>query len=223
MRLGGDVLALYLRGSAARGEWVPGLSDVDFYMVVKNEVFYDNAARTALRRRVESILEAHKPSWAVSSCKVVPESSIKNNPVGALLTGMDARLILGQDLLREAQKPTIEDLRSFGVNYALSLCNHWKLAPKTSLELAAWAQHMVLKLAQAALLTRGVVKLRKIEVVDDFLKYYGKYPLASVVEWAWETRSLWSRSINRPKVIALPQAFYSFPSILREYLPKSQQ
>jgi len=114
--LSDEVVALYLRGSAARDDWVPGLSDVDFFIVVRDGTLENASSRRLFHSNLNPIVEDVNRRWPgeTPSLRVVPLSHVSTNPIGSFLTGINAQLLLGSDVLAQVSRPSPLDLSRFG-------------------------------------------------------------------------------------------------------------
>jgi predicted nucleotidyltransferase len=222
--LSNEVLALYLRGSAARDDWVPGLSDVDFYMIVRDGIFENLSSKESFYGELNLILEEIGRRWSKEnpSLRVVPLSRLSTNPIGSYLTGIDARLLLGSDVLWQVPKPSSLDISRFGSAEFNRFYSFWTRefdpdrVSDTLLE-AAHQQQVVLKLAQTALLSRGVSALRKQEVADAFMREFQSFNLAHVVDQAQRFRLLWPKPRNEDLRSFVNEAKL-FPQALKRHL-----
>ncbi len=200
---GKDISALYLRGSAARDDWVFGLSDVDLYLVVKDNSL---ATQDVNNPKLETILQS-VPIEPKVSCKVVTESDLRQNRVGSYLTRLDSRLVFGDAVLEGLQAPTLDELRLFGRRYSEYLDRYWKGIKDqkcSSLEEEVRrVDYMILKSAQSVLMTRGIVALQKDEVANMFQREFGDLPLAHVVGKARDIRSSWPEPMGHPHELSL--------------------
>jgi hypothetical protein len=200
--LGRDLSALYLRGSATRDDWIPGLSDVDFYVVVKDDL---PRTRGSIKSELDQVMRLGFPEPQIS-CRVVTESEMRQNRIGSYLTGLDAKLLLGNALLEGQQTPTLGELRTFGQRYSEYLSRYWigiRDQRNTFEEEVRRLDYLVLKSAQSILMAHGVVALRKDEVTELFLKEFGDLPLAYVVDKARDVRSSWPKPMERPQELSL--------------------
>ena len=201
--LGKDISALYLRGSAARDDWVFGLSDVDLYLVVRDNSL---TARNAEKSKLETILQSVSLEPKVS-CRVVTESDLGQNRVGSYLTRLDSRLLIGDAVLEGLQAPTLDELRIFGRQYSEYLDRYWKGIKDRKCssfeEEVRRVDYMVLKSAQSILMARGIVALQKDEVANMFRREFGDLPLAHVVGKARDIRSSWPEPMGHPHELSL--------------------
>ena len=200
--LGRDVSALYLRGSAARGEWIPGLSDVDFYLVIKDDL---PGKQAVIGSEVGQVLQLGSLEPQIS-CKVVTESDVRQNRIGSYLTGLDARLLLGDAVLEGLQAPTLSELRTYGQHYSEYIGRYWKAIRDyrdTFAEEVRRLDYLVLKSAQSMLMAHGVVALEKAEVAELFLKEFRDLPLAYVVGKAGEFRFSWPEPIEHLRELSV--------------------
>jgi hypothetical protein len=220
-----QVVALYLRGSAARDEWVPGLSDIDLYMVVRDDTLGDTFSRELFQRNLNTIVSETSRRWPreTPSIRVVPLSHLSTNPVGSFLTGVDAQLLLGSDVLGRIPKPNPSDLSRFGVEEFERFSSYWaRRADKgsfsgTPFEEAAYQQYVVLKLAQTALLAKGVLEVRKEEIADAFTKQFSTFSLSSIVDQAQRLRLAWPKP-SRGEMRSFVREATPFPQALRNHL-----
>jgi len=217
--LGKDISALYLRGSAARDDWVFGLSDVDLYLIVRDDPL---AKRGVSKSEIDAILQSVSLEPQIS-CRVVRESYLRQNHVGSYLTGLDARLLLGDAVLEGLQAPTLDELRDFGLRYLEYLDRYWKRSKENRrsslLEEVRRLDYMVLKSAQTVLTAHGIVALRKDEVAHLFQKKFGDLPLANVVGKARDIRSSWPEPASHPHELSLfVREADSFLSSMESYL-----
>lgn len=70
-KCGDEIVALYLAGSAARGDFVPGRSDIDIYVVVREdkegiEEALKKAARRIASERLAGLFEIHREPLGIS-------------------------------------------------------------------------------------------------------------------------------------------------------------
>ena len=220
-----QVVALYLRGSAARGDSVPGLSDIDFFIVVRDGVLGNVFSRELFHSKLNPIVEDMSRRWSreVPSFRVVPLSHLSTNPVGSFLTGIDARLLLGSDILGQITPPSPSDLSRFGCVEFDRFSSYWagradegRVLANLSEE-AVYQQYVVLKLAQTALLSQGILKVRKQEVADAFSKEFPDFSLAYIVDQAQRQRLTWPTPKKEEKGSFVHEATL-FPQALREHL-----
>jgi predicted nucleotidyltransferase len=98
-----DVAAVYLYGSMAREEIVPGQSDIDFWVFVRDEAFADEAAFSkmlnGLAQAGACLAESNIPDfhafcyYALSEANWLPAALVPN-----LQSDASSRLILGDDI-----------------------------------------------------------------------------------------------------------------------------
>ncbi|MCJ7635157.1 hypothetical protein MUP77_22540, partial [Candidatus Bathyarchaeota archaeon] len=122
-----DVVALYLRGSAARDDQVIGLSDVDFYMVVRDELLGNVPLRERFYNKLSPLVEYMNQRWANEklSLRIVPLSYLRTNNVGSFLTGINARLLIGTDVLGKFPQPLSWDISRFGIRELDRFLKYW--------------------------------------------------------------------------------------------------
>lgn len=220
-----EVVALYLRGSASRGDSVPGLSDIDFFIVVRDGVLGNVFSRELFHSRLNPIVEDTRRRWPreASSFRVVPLSHLFTNPVGSFLTGIDARLLLGSNVLGRIPLPSPSDLSRFGCAEFDRFSSYWarradegRILGELSEE-AAYQQYVVLKLAQTALLSKGILKVRKQEVADAFAKEFPDFDLTHIVDQAQRLRLTWPTP-RKEEMGSFVHEATLFPHTLREHL-----
>lgn len=194
--LSDQLVAAYLRGSAARGDNIHGISDVDFYVIVRDSAFLDASSKQIMSQSLDTLVQEANVRWAVEkpSFRIVPLSYLKANKVGRYLTSLEAEILLGSDILTRAARPSSTELSQFGREEFKRLSDFWtqRESNVTSFEslseMAAYKQYVVLKLAQTALFSRGIVALRKQEVPEVFRKEFPTLDSADVVEKAQRLR-----------------------------------
>ena len=220
-----EVVALYLRGSAARGDSVPGLSDIDFFVVVRDGVLGNVLSRESFYSSLNPIVEDVSRRWPreAPSFRVVPLSHLSTNPVGSFLTGIDAQLLLGSDVLGRIPLPSPSNLSRFGSAEFDRFSSYWarradegRILGNLSEE-AAYQQYVVLKLAQTALLSKGILKVRKQEVADAFTKEFPDFDLAYIVDQAQRLRLSWATP-RREEMRSFTREATLFPQALRKHL-----
>jgi hypothetical protein len=223
-----DVEAVYLRGSAARGDWVSGLSDVDFYIVAPDGVLGDIHSRERLHRKLEFMREEIITRWPREhpSIHVVSLSSISSNTEASYLTRLDAQLLLGSDVLAEIPRPSQSNLMRFGVTELDRFSDYWSKRARSGnkeenlLGGAAYEEYVVLKLAQMALLAKGVSKTRKDEITESFSAQFPDTRLARTVEMAEQLRRAWHDPPKKPMSSFVSDAALFPKAMRREVLPK---
>jgi len=223
--LSDEVIALYLRGSGARDDWVPGLSDIDFFMVVRDGILEDIPSRELFERTLNPIVSDTDQRWPreTPSLRVVPLSHLSTNPVGSFLTGIDAQLLLGSDVLGQVPKPSLSDFSRFGVMEFDRFSSYWARGAdegrvsRNLSEEAAYQQYVVLKLAQTALLSRRILEVRKQEIADAFMKEFPDFSLAHIVDQAQHLRLTWPKP-GEEEVRSFVREATLFPRALRKYL-----
>ncbi len=213
---------MYLRGSAAREDWIPGLSDVDFYIVVKDDLQH---ARTTIRLEFDRAMQSLFLEPQVS-CRVVTESEVRTNHVASCLSGLEAKLLSGDSILEAQQKPDSSELQAYG-RYYLSYLNQYWAKVRSQMNTfegdVRRLDYLVLKSAQSILMANGAVALRKDEAAKLFLHRFGDHPFAHVVEEAREIRSSWPEPAKHPQKLALFRKDATFfLSGLGNYLKASQ-
>jgi predicted nucleotidyltransferase len=220
-----DVEAVYLRGSAARGDWVSGLSDVDFFIVAPDMVLEDIRARELLHRKLDFMRGEIIARWPKEnpSMHVVSLSSISSNTEASYLTRLDAQLLLGSDVLEEVPQPSASNLMRFGAMELDRFSDYWSKRARTGnqerrlLSRAAYEEYVVLKLAQMALLAKGVSKTRKQEISESFAVEFPDTRLAGTVEMAEQLRRAWHDPPKKPMSSFVSDAAL-FPTTLRRSL-----
>ncbi len=199
---GQDTSALYLRGSAARDDWVPGLSDLDLYVVVKDNLL----ATQNIKSELETILQSVSPEPRVS-CRVVTESDLARNRVGSYLTSLDSQLLFGGAVLEGLQAPTLDELRVFGGQYSEYLGRYWQEIRNREYsnleEKVRRVCYMVLKSAQSILITHGIVVLQKDGIANTFRREFRDLPLVHVVTMARDIRSSWPKPLEHKRQLSL--------------------
>ena len=191
-----QLAAAYLRGSAARGDNIRGVSDVDFYIVLHNNSSIDPSSKQILSQSLRSLIQEANRRWASEkpSFRVVPMSYFEQNKVGSYLTSLDSRILLGSDVLAGVARPTTSELSQFGLEEFKRFSDFWRQLEgneadfRSLSDIAACKQYVVLKLAQTALFSRGVAALRKQEISNAFGKEFAGLNLGDVVEKAQELR-----------------------------------
>jgi predicted nucleotidyltransferase len=217
-----DVEAVYLRGSAARGDWVSGLSDVDFFIVAPDRVLEDTRARELLHRKLDFMRGEIIARWPREnpSMHVVSLSSISSNTEASYLTRLDAQLLLGSDVLEGVPRPSQSNLMRFGAVELDRFSNYWSKRARTGyreenlLAGAAYEEYVVLKLAQMALLAKGVSKTRKEEISESFAVEFPDPRLAGIVDTAEQLRRAWYDPPKKPMSSFVRDAAL-FPKALR--------
>lgn len=209
---------------------VPGLSDTDFYMLVRDEVLGDIPSRVLFERNLNYIVEDVSQRWPknIPSIRVVPLEQLSTNPVGSFLTGVDARLLLGPEVLGRVSPPSSSDLSRFGATEFDRFSSYWERRTdegRVSSNLpqeAAYQQYVVLKLAQTALLTRRILKVRKQEIADSFTNEFTDFSLAHIIDQAQRMRVTWPRPFREDMRSFVSEAVL-FPKALRSYLLAKSQ
>ncbi|MEM2094481.1 MAG: nucleotidyltransferase domain-containing protein [Candidatus Bathyarchaeia archaeon] len=199
--LGSGLTALYLRGSAARDDWVPAFSDIDLYVVVKDELSYQ---RLALESELRQAMQLAFPKQQVS-CRVVTEMNVYSDRVGSYLTGLGSKLISGKSILEEQKAPTSIELQVFGQRYLRNLNQFWRklrFQRNTLEDDTRRLAQLVLKSAQSILLANGNLVLKKEKAAELFVKRFANCPLAYVVEKANEIRLSWPQPTKHPEELS---------------------
>lgn len=221
----GEVVALYLRGSAARNEQINGLSDVDFYMVVQDGLLEDDHSKNHFYEKLKLISDQIFFKWAQlnPSVRTVSLSNLFTNRTASFITGIDAQLLLGTDILGKIPLPPSKELSDFGEQETDRFLNYWverSMEGKSNnlLDEVAYQQNVVLKLAQMALLSKGIIKIRKQDVADSFIREFPGFSLAEIVNHAKTIRLEWP---NIPKEISLKDFIRDatiFPQTVKNHL-----
>jgi hypothetical protein len=195
-----EVVALYLRGSLARGDWVPELSDIDFYFVIKDHIFEDKHLQSHFMKNLQTIIEEIRgfiPAIEVS-CRCESESKILSSKVGSFITSQDSQFLYGHNILQKIPTPTLKEIKEYGKRMVIDLCNHWikteeqREKPQKLEDAVNGAQYMILKLAQNGLFVKGILKFKKEEIVNTFLSEYPEFQLKNLVEEAYRIRQKWT-------------------------------
>jgi len=216
--LGEDLVALYLRGSYSRGDWAPGLSDLDFYLVLRR-----NHAKSEVEEKLDIILKEFReanPEFEFSLRHDVESDAISSGCDG-FITGKDSKLLLGRDVLGNMPPPSSDELKDYGKRMVIRLCDDWMEAeeirkvPQSLEDAANGAQYMVLKIAQNALFAKGLLIFAKKDIVNVFKREYCDFHLANLVSEAYDMRLKWEivrhdrEGLENfvEKVLTFPQAF----------------
>ena len=219
-----QLAAAYLRGSAARGDNIPGISDVDFYLIVHDSAILNASARKILYERLHPMTQEANRRWVAEkpSFRVVPFSHLRLNNVGSYLTSLEAKILLGSDVLAQVTKPSTTELSQFGHEELRRFLDFWARQDDDATtfdslsEMAARKQYLVLKLAQTALFSRGIISLRKQEVCVVFRKEFYTLDSADVVEEANHLRENGLQSSHESELRSFINEADRFRLVLRE-------
>lgn len=225
--IGRDVGTLYLRGSYPRGDWVFGLSDLDFYVILKDRVVCEPSYQ-ALKHFVDELRLAH-PAYRISlQCNTTRR--ILNDKCKGYITKRDSRHLFGEDLLPTVAEPDIDELKKYGNKVAIYLCDYWldsikSCGSQSSKYFTAdvrLAQYLTLKIAQNALFGEGKLKFKKPAIVEEFHNTFQNFELHGLVKDAYAIRSKWS-TVRRD--VQLLETFLErnirFPLSFKKYLTGS--
>jgi len=183
-----SIQGIYLSGSLARGDWAPGYSDIDLIAVGEN-VEGDEVCE--LRELVQKVVGDVEVS--VSAKNVV---DLGKGKVEAFILALDSVLLAGEDLLGKPETPDQSCIKEYGKRVLKRQVEDWirhteeKRTPGVG-EDASGSVYMVLKLAQSALLSKGLVCLGAGEILARFAEEFGREELFSYVREACELRSRW--------------------------------
>lgn len=223
----GDFVALYLRGSYPRGDWVFGLSDLDFYIIVKDRVLRKSSLKANFDRRISRFLRGVRvanPEFRIS-LSYDGEMRVLDEKCKSYITSRDSKLLFGEDILGGVPEPDIDEIKSYGKKMAIYLCDYWmsseelRKRPQTREDAVRIAQYMTLKTAQNALFAREILKFRKSEIAKEFREEYYDFQLKNLVEEAYFIRSKWS--LVRGDIKRLEkflERIDNFPFLFKRYL-----
>jgi hypothetical protein len=225
--LSDQIVAAYLRGSAARGDNIPGISDVDFYMIVHDSALLNTSSRQTLYDRLHPMVQEANRRWAAEKpmFRVVPMSYLRLNKVGSFLTSLEAKILVGSDVLAQVEKPTAAELSQFGCEELRRFSDFWTQRDSGAItfnslsEMASYKQYVTLKLAQTALLSKGIISLRKQEVSEAFGKEFYVLDSADVVDRAKSLRENGLQSSTDSELRCFIDEADRFLGILREDRP----
>ncbi|MCJ7632777.1 hypothetical protein MUP77_10360, partial [Candidatus Bathyarchaeota archaeon] len=171
------------------------------------------------------LVEYINQRWADEkiSLKIVPLSYLSTNNVGSFLTGINARLLIGTDVLGKFPQPLSWDISRFGIRELDRFLNYWtnssfRRKSGNILDEVIYQQEVVLKLAQTALLSKGILEARKNEAANAFLKEFPNFRLAHIVDQAQHLRSMWPRTASNMNLKNFVDEARQFPQALRDYL-----
>lgn len=226
--LTGDVAALYLRGSVARNEQITGLSDIDFFIVTRKGLLENYYSKTHFDKKLKPISDEIHSNWAQlnPSIRIISLSNLYKNNTASFLTGIDASLLFGTDVLRKISIPSISELSKFGIEELDRFLNYWinetmgRKIRNISEEIS-FHQNVVLKLAQMALLSKRILEIRKQKVANAFFREFSDFKLAYIVNQAQNLRLTWP---DHPKEINLNNFIHNatiFPLTLQKYLSET--
>ncbi|MCI2425114.1 nucleotidyltransferase domain-containing protein [Candidatus Acetothermia bacterium] len=213
----GDIIAIYLGGSVARGDFSPGRSDIDIYVVTsgkKEEIGEElkEAARKIATERLKDLLEVHREPIGIS-LTTVSESQAGNSFLAAgfeyenfINTG---KLLYGRDIKSLIPKPTREEERALAERALKEVC-----AFVTERELSVDEQNRerlsygifssIFRTACIALCGKGRYVSGKRKAVMAFHEVYmHESPLCQIISqtlelWEeWERRSLTEEELQR--------------------------
>lgn len=225
--IGNGFKALYLRGSYPRGDWIFGLSDLDFYVIVNDQMLHKATLKTKLDRELSDFLNTIR--------RTNPDLRISFNYDGKLkvlqekcksyITSQDSKLLFGVDVLNEVPEPKIIEIESYGKKMTVYLCDYWIQSSKnlknqqTREDAVRTAQYMILKIAQNALFAKGILKFKKSKIVKEFEAEYHDFQLKNLVQEAYRIRSKWAlMQKDRQKIDAFLERATYFPLCFKRYL-----
>ncbi len=208
-----SVSAVYLSGSLARGDWVAGFSDVD--LVVLGERVHVGDVQ-----RLKKLLEETLGGVSVS---IVPRDLAGADRIETYLLACDSSLLVGEDLLGHPARPGEAEIREHGRMLLKQQIEDWirfRDSRKDSerSEDASSTVYMVLKLGQAALLSRGRICFGSKEILNEFRQHFAG-DLVSYVKEAYELRSHWPDvRTDRKRLQAFSKGAVRFAYLLKKEL-----
>jgi predicted nucleotidyltransferase len=182
-----SISSLYLSGSLVRGDYVSGFSDLD--LIVVGERIVDTEVKT-LKKQLSKTLQGIEVS--ISTYSVL---GIERERVESYLLSMDSVLVAGADILAATQTPSKEEIIAYGTRMLDRQIDDWiKYSEERTPSLVDEAPgniYMVLKLAQTALLAKGIVCLGAREILSEFSEQFEGQQLVSYVREAYELKTSW--------------------------------
>lgn len=222
--IGESILSLYLRGGIVRGDFVPGYSDVDFYLVFKKEAFQNESILKKIKRQVKELcLNLGKSYNMEVSCYMASENEAKKACMETYLASLECNLLFGDDVLKNAPPYPLEKVKTEAWNVLAAWFKSVFAHPAKEPHEAQGATYMVLKMAQEALFLKGIIEFDKRKIVNRFMKEYSDFPQKETVEYAYYIRSNWQKiKDDKQELMTAVKRSVAFYHALQEYLTKKK-
>lgn len=182
-----SISSLYLSGSLVRGDYVSGFSDLD--LIAVGEKIVDTEVKK-LKKQVSKTLQGIEVS--ISTYTV---GGIEREKLESYLLSLDSVLVAGADILATTQTPSREEIIAYGTRMLDKQIDDWiKYSEERTPSLADEAPgniYMVLKLAQTALLAKGIVCLGAKKILSEFSEQFEGQQAVSYVREAYELKTSW--------------------------------
>jgi len=205
IRLGGNLASIILVGSAARGDFVDGFSDLDLLFILRSD---DEAIEIEALQRISELKERYEREQGIRyGINVLPESSLfsqtqypRVNPLalhefttsGKALYGTDIGGVrlpnFGSPAIKRFALGDILEARSVLTAYA----SHLNAPDRSSLELAL--RHAIwctFRAAKAYLVTEGELDTGKDAILRKFRAISPRPALSSALGRVGEARDHW--------------------------------
>ena len=133
------------------------------------------------------------------------------------LLSLDSQLLAGIDILANAKKPSKEEIQAYGKRMLDTQIGDWTAhleKMESTVEEVPGNIYMVLKLAQSALLARGIIRLGAREVCAEFSRQFEE-EIAAIVSEACELKIEWNAvKADTGRLEAFAQRMMRFPGLL---------
>jgi len=218
--LGEYIKAIYVAGSYARGDFVPGKSDIDIYVVLnKRDQNIENKIIEIAKGIEEKYLKEVKYyHWTPFSAAITDMEEIKS---GKSWLGVgweyyifirEGKLLYGEDIRDTIPKPSNEAIITLAKDFIEN-------GIPTRGQSINQCFSLIFRSAAIFLSLKGKYVASKREVVEEFEKEYGSHDIVKMLKKAYDLWTIWSkRDLNDEEYAKLALLAVRISEELKELL-----